>query len=47
LTPSADLSSTSSSAHLFEEPDTLGKVAELAGQWFERYLQRAAAHVRS
>jgi putative phosphoribosyl transferase len=24
--------------HLFEEPGTLEKVAELAGQWFEQYL---------
>ena len=33
--------------HLFEEPGTLERVAELAGAWFERYLQPAAARVRS
>jgi pimeloyl-ACP methyl ester carboxylesterase len=33
--------------HLFEEPGTLGQVAELAGQWFERCLQPVAAHMRS
>ena len=27
--------------HLFEEPGTLERVAELAGTWFERYLQPA------
>ena len=27
--------------HLFEEPGTLERVAELAGAWFERYLQPA------
>jgi dienelactone hydrolase len=25
--------------HLFEEPGTLERVAELAGEWFERFLQ--------
>jgi pimeloyl-ACP methyl ester carboxylesterase len=33
--------------HLFEEPGTLGQVAELAGQWFECYLHPAAAHATS
>jgi putative phosphoribosyl transferase len=28
--------------HLFEEPGTLEEVARLAGDWFERYLQRTA-----
>ena len=28
-------------AHLFEEPGTLERVAELAGNWFARYLQPA------
>lgn len=27
--------------HLFEEPGTLDRVADLAGAWFERYLQPA------
>ena len=27
--------------HLFEEPGTLARVAELAGNWFDRYLQPA------
>jgi putative phosphoribosyl transferase len=27
--------------HLFEEPGTLERVAELAGDWFARYLQPA------
>ena len=27
--------------HLFEEPGTLERVADLAGAWFERYLQPA------
>jgi pimeloyl-ACP methyl ester carboxylesterase len=27
--------------HLFEEPGTLERVAELAGGWFDRYLQPA------
>jgi pimeloyl-ACP methyl ester carboxylesterase len=29
--------------HLFEEPGTLGRVAELAGDWFSRYLQPAVS----
>jgi putative phosphoribosyl transferase len=29
--------------HLFEEPGTLERVAELAGVWFERHLQPAVA----
>lgn len=29
--------------HLFEEPGTLEQVAELAGNWFERFLARAPA----
>jgi dienelactone hydrolase len=33
--------------HLFEEPGTLERVAELAGTWFEHHLQPAAARVRS
>jgi dienelactone hydrolase len=32
--------------HLFEEPGTLERVAELAGTWFERRLQPAAATPR-
>ncbi|MEM9903733.1 MAG: hypothetical protein AAF921_01740 [Cyanobacteria bacterium P01_D01_bin.44] len=28
--------------HLFEEPGTLEQVAQLAGQWFQRYLNHAA-----
>jgi dienelactone hydrolase len=27
--------------HLFEEPGTLARVAELAGEWFSRYLHPA------
>jgi dienelactone hydrolase len=30
--------------HLFEEPGTLGRVADLAGEWFVRHLQNGAAH---
>ena len=30
-----------SATHLFEEPGTLERVAELAGNWFARYLQPA------
>jgi putative phosphoribosyl transferase len=30
-------------SHLFEEPGTLERVAELAGTWFDRYLQHVAA----
>ena len=33
--------------HLFEEPGTLERVAELAGTWFERHLQPAAATRRA
>ena len=33
--------------HLFEEPGTLERVAELAGGWFEGHLQPAAARVRA
>jgi dienelactone hydrolase len=33
--------------HLFEEPGTLERVAELAGAWFEHHLQPVAARVRS
>jgi putative phosphoribosyl transferase len=29
-------------SHLFEEPGTLERVAELAGNWFSRYLQKAS-----
>lgn len=29
--------------HLFEEPGTLERVAELAGVWFERHFQAAVA----
>ncbi len=32
--------------HLFEEPGTLERVAELAGLWFERHLQVAATRLR-
>ena len=32
--------------HLFEEPGTLDRVAELAGQWFARYLQAGAKTLR-
>jgi putative phosphoribosyl transferase len=31
--------------HLFEEPGTLERVAELAGGWFEHHLQPAPSHV--
>lgn len=30
--------------HLFEEHGALERVAELAGEWFARYLQRASVH---
>ena len=33
--------------HLFEEPGTLERVAELAGMWFERHLQPAVATRRA
>jgi dienelactone hydrolase len=33
--------------HLFEEPGTLERVADLAGAWFERHLQPAAAPMRA
>jgi putative phosphoribosyl transferase len=33
--------------HLFEEPGTLERVAELAGVWFGRHLQPAAATPRA
>jgi hypothetical protein len=29
--------------HLFEEPGTLERVTELAGNWFARHLQPAAS----
>jgi dienelactone hydrolase len=32
--------------HLFEEPGTLERVAELAGDWFAHYLQPAASAPR-
>ena len=32
--------------HLFEEPGTLDRVAELAGQWFAQYLQAGATAPR-
>jgi putative phosphoribosyl transferase len=32
------LLSVSGATHLFEEPGTLEQVAELAGEWFQRYL---------
>ena len=32
--------------HLFQEPGTLGRVAQLAGHWFERYLRPGAAAAR-
>lgn len=33
--------------HLFEEPGTLARVADLAGAWFVHHLQPAAARARS
>ncbi len=35
-----DLSVVQGATHLFEEPGTLERVAELAAKWFERYLAR-------
>jgi pimeloyl-ACP methyl ester carboxylesterase len=32
--------------HLFEEPGTLDRVAELAGDWFARFLPGGGEHQR-
>jgi putative phosphoribosyl transferase len=32
--------------HLFEEPGTLERVAELAGEWFEQHLAKTGGHAR-
>ncbi len=39
LQKDTELLEISGATHLFEEPGTLQKAAELAGDWFERYLQ--------
>jgi putative phosphoribosyl transferase len=40
LTCPKELAVVPGATHLFEEPGTLEKVAELAGDWFTRYLTR-------
>jgi len=39
-----DLTVVPGATHLFEEPGTLEKVAELAAHWFLRYLRRQKEH---
>ncbi|TAK33587.1 MAG: hypothetical protein EPO21_12635 [Chloroflexota bacterium] len=39
-----DLTVVPGATHLFEEPGTLEKVAELAVHWFSRYLRRPKEH---
>ena len=39
----ADLAVVRGATHLFEEPGTLDRVAELAGDWFTRFLSPVAA----
>jgi dienelactone hydrolase len=38
-----DLQIVAGATHLFEEPGTLDRVADLAGEWYVRYLARRAA----
>jgi pimeloyl-ACP methyl ester carboxylesterase len=39
MTGAADLQIVPGASHLFEEPGALPRVAQLAGQWFNRYLK--------
>lgn len=38
LTCEMELTVVAGATHLFEEPDTLEEVAELAGAWFDEHL---------
>lgn len=42
LGTSKQLAVVPGATHLFDEPGTLEQVAELATNWFERYLKRPA-----
>lgn len=46
LRTTKELEVVAGATHLFEEPGTLDRVAELAAAWFRRYLARAQAEAR-